>query len=219
MYKRQLPPGLSLNASTGAITGTPTTTGTSNFTVKVTDSTQPTALTATANLSITINGALTITTASVPNGSVGTQYNATVNASGGLQPYSWTITSGSLPPGLTSSTSNNSLNISGPPTTTGTYTFTAQVTDSENPTVSVSASFTIIVVNPAAAYTVSGTVTYSGSKTGWTYLELNTSNCNGCGSNLGTSISAATLTSGGAFTIHGVPPGTYTCLLYTSRCV
>jgi hypothetical protein len=209
-----LPPGLSLNASTGAITGTPTTTGTSNFTVKVTDSTQPTALTATANLSITINGALTITTASVPNGSVGTQYNATVNASGGLQPYSWTITSGSLPPGLTSSTSNNSLNISGPPTTTGTYTFTAQVTDSENPTVSVSASFTIIVVNPAAAYTVSGTVTYSGSKTGWTYLELNTSNCNGCGSNLGTSISAATLTSGGAFTIHGVPPGTYTLQAY-----
>src|SRR5258708_13419348 len=52
-----LPVGLSLNASTGAITGTPTTAGTSSFTVKATDSTTPTAQTATANLSITVNSA------------------------------------------------------------------------------------------------------------------------------------------------------------------
>ncbi len=49
-----LPAGLSLNATSGAITGTPSGTGSSNFTVKLTDSSTPTAQTVTANLSITV---------------------------------------------------------------------------------------------------------------------------------------------------------------------
>ena len=131
-FTGSLPPGLTLNASTGQISGTPTSTGTFSFTAKVTDSSGPTQ-SVTANLSITINGVLTITTTSVPNGSVGTQYNATVNAGGGLQPYNWSIISGSLPPGLNLNNNNNSLDINGQPNTTGTYPFTAQVTDNENP--------------------------------------------------------------------------------------
>jgi hypothetical protein len=206
-----LPAGLILNANTGAITGTPTGTGTTNFTVKVTDSTQPTATSATASLSITINAGLTITTTSVPNGSVGTSYNATVSAAGGLQPYNWSVISGSLPPGLSPSNNNNSLNISGTPTTTGPYTFTLQVTDSENTPVSVSNSYTIVITNQPVGYTVSGTVSYGGSKTGRVYLQLASNNCGGCNNNLGTSTS---LTSGGAFTIHGVQPGTYTLQSY-----
>jgi len=51
-----LPAGLTLNTSTGVISGTPTATGTSNFTVKATDSETP-AATATANLSIAVNAA------------------------------------------------------------------------------------------------------------------------------------------------------------------
>jgi hypothetical protein len=201
-----LPPNVTLNASTGQISGTPTSTGTFNFTAKVTDSSSPME-TATANLSITVNGTLTITTASVPNGSVSTQYNATVSAGGGIQPYSWNITSGSLPPGLNYGNNNNSLSISGQPTTTGSYPFTVQVTDNQGDT--ASQGYTIVIGTQPVGYTISGTVSYSGSKTGWTYLELSSSNCNGC-NNLGTSISEATLTSTGAFTIHGVTPGTYT---------
>jgi hypothetical protein len=203
-----LPAWASLNASTGAITGTPNVTGTSpNFTVKVTDSSSP-ANTATAVFSITVNGALTVTTTSIPNGSVGAPYNATVNASGGSQPYSWNISSGSLPPGLTPNNNNNSLNISGTPTTTGSYTFTVQVTDSQNDT--ASQQFTIVIGSQPTGYTVSGTVSYGGSKTGFVYLQLNGNNCGGCNNNLGTSISETTLTHGGAFTIHGVQAGTYT---------
>jgi hypothetical protein len=51
----RLTAGLTLSAQTGAITGTPTQTGTSTFTVRVTDATKPAAMTATANLSITVN--------------------------------------------------------------------------------------------------------------------------------------------------------------------
>ena len=211
-YTGNLPPGITLNTSTGQLTGTPTSVGTFNFTAKVTDSSSPTQ-TATANLSITINSALTITTTSVPDGSVGAQYNATVNAAGGLQPYNWSIISGSLPPGL-SLNNNNTLTINGQPTTTGTYNFTLQVTDNENTPVSVSNSYTIVIGTQPPGYTVSGNVGYSGSKTGWTYLQLTGNNNNCCGNNLGTSISEAVLTSGGAFIIHGVQPGTYTLQAY-----
>src|SRR5712691_11787459 len=65
-----LPSGLALNASTGAITGTPTAAGTSGITVKVTDSGNPTQ-SATSALSISVNAvapALVISTASLPNG-------------------------------------------------------------------------------------------------------------------------------------------------------
>jgi hypothetical protein len=59
----------------------------------------------------------------------------------------------------------------------------------------------------ALGYTVSGTVTYGGTKAGQVYLGLTSTNC---GSNTqGTSITDATLKAGGAFTIRGVPPGPY----------
>ena len=114
--------------------------------------------------------------------------------------------------GLNTGTNNNSLNISGTPTSTGTYPFTVQVTD--NIGEMTTQGYTIVINTQPVGYTVSGTVSYGGSQTGWTYLVLNSSNCTGCNNSQGTSISENILKAGGAFTIHGVQPGTYTLLAF-----
>jgi len=134
-----LPAGLSLVASTGAITGTPTTAGTSNFTAKVTDNV---AATATKALSIVINVVPSITTSSLPNGSVGVSYSQTMAATGGTTPYVWWISSGSLPAGLSLNTSTGA--ITGTPTAAGTSNFTARVTDTPGATATKALSIVIV---------------------------------------------------------------------------
>jgi hypothetical protein len=75
-------------------------------------------------------GSVTITTTTVPNGTVGTAYSAVVKASGGCTPYKWATVSGSLPTGITASPSKSttSLNLAGTPKGAATYSFTQQVT-------------------------------------------------------------------------------------------
>jgi len=141
-----LPAGLTLNASTGAITGSPTTAGTTNFTVMATDSTTPTAQTATKPLSIRVNSVLTVTTTTLPGGTVNSSYSATLASSGGATPITWSITAGSLPPGLTLNASTGV--ISGTPnTSTGSpFNFTVQAADSTSPTAqTATANLTITV--------------------------------------------------------------------------
>jgi hypothetical protein len=71
---------------------------------------------------------LSITTSSLPSGTVLSPYSQTVAAIGGVVPYSWSISGGSLPDGLNINGSTGE--ISGSPTKAGTFNFTAQVTDS-----------------------------------------------------------------------------------------
>jgi len=120
-----LPDGLGLDSSTGVISGTPTTDGTFPFTIRVTDSGGGTA---TADLSIIINTAPTISTTSVPDGGVGVAYSQTLAATDGTTPYAWSIASGTLPDGL--SLDSSSGVISGTPISPGTWNFTVQLTDS-----------------------------------------------------------------------------------------
>jgi prepilin-type N-terminal cleavage/methylation domain-containing protein len=117
-----LPPGLSLS-STGSISGTPTSDGTYNFAITVSDAE---GRVATRSFSITINpNDPSINTDVLHFGYVGTSYSASMAASGGDGSFTWSISAGSLPPGL--SLSDNT--ISGTPTTAGTYAFTVQITD------------------------------------------------------------------------------------------
>jgi hypothetical protein len=80
-----------------------------------------------------------IITTSLPNGTKGSNYSQTLSVSGGLAPYTWSVT-GSLPPGLLMSSSGV---ISGKLTTSGTFSFTVKVTDSLGNTATQSLSIKI----------------------------------------------------------------------------
>ncbi|HEY1497776.1 MAG TPA: Ig domain-containing protein, partial [Candidatus Solibacter sp.] len=98
-----LPAGLTLNSSTGVISGTPTSAVTAaSLSFKVTDSSSP-AQSASALLALTIAptpGPLTITTTSLNIGLLNTPYSQTLGVTGGTMPYSWKLLTGRLPGGL-----------------------------------------------------------------------------------------------------------------------
>ncbi len=142
----QLPAGLSFNASTGLITGTATTPGSYMVKAQAVDS-SAVPYTAVASGIITITAAVPNITplqlmGAPPSGTVGTIYVSQLVATGGVLPYQFSLASGSLPPGITLSTSTGLL--IGTPTTAGTYSFTAEVTDSQGDT--ATANFSIAIV-------------------------------------------------------------------------
>ena len=67
-----------------------------------------------------------VSTTTLPTGAQGSGYTATLAATGGAAPYSWTLASGALPTGLALSSSGQ---ITGTPTAAGTSTFTVRATD------------------------------------------------------------------------------------------
>ena len=87
--------------------------------------------------------ALSVTTVSLPYGTVGAAYTQALVATGGTTPYTWSRTSGSLPAGLTLSTAGV---ISGTPTTAANSSFTVQVKDK---TRTIATKALSIVVNAA----------------------------------------------------------------------
>src|SRR6185369_12210866 len=125
-----LPAGLTLNTTTGAITGTPLTAGPFSFTVSVTDSTPGVhATTTTSNCSITIAPpTITALCAAAMTGTVGVPYSSAITVTGGTAPYTFAIASGALPAGLTLDTTTGA--ITGTPLTAGPFSFTVSVTDS-----------------------------------------------------------------------------------------
>ncbi|HEX5413113.1 MAG TPA: Ig domain-containing protein, partial [Terriglobia bacterium] len=134
------PAGLSLDASTGVISGTPTSSGAATFTVQVTDS-APIPMSATQQLSIEIASRLVVTTTLLPNGFVNTAYSATLQASGGTAPLSWTIAAGNLPAGLSLNATTGI--ISGTPTASEKSTFTVKIADSSTQTATQQLSITV----------------------------------------------------------------------------
>ncbi|SER30994.1 DUF7927 domain-containing protein [Microlunatus flavus] len=118
-----LPAGLTLNTTTGLLSGTPTAAGTASFTVQVTDASGQSATRA-VNLVVAARPTLTFTPAS---GEVGVAYDQSPTLSGGTAPFTWSVTAGSLPPGVSLDPATGALR--GTPTTAGSYSVTVQVSD------------------------------------------------------------------------------------------
>ncbi|MEE1943797.1 putative Ig domain-containing protein [Pedobacter sp. KR3-3] len=136
-----LPPGLSFNPATREITGTPTQSGTFVVGVNVTDADGNTT---TTNYTVVVKDPLVLATTTLSDGTVGTSYPTQIllPATGGTTPYTYSVSN--LPPGLNFNPTTRE--ITGTPTTAGTYTLTLNASDADGKT--ATANYTIKVVDP-----------------------------------------------------------------------
>ncbi|UYV16554.1 putative Ig domain-containing protein [Porphyrobacter sp. ULC335] len=125
-----LPNGMTFNAASGTISGSPIQTGAFPVTITATD----TGATG-AGAPFTISGSYTlnvtaptivVTPGTLPNASSGTAYSARLAASGAVAPYSFSLTGGALPAGLTLSAEGD---LAGTPTASGTFALTVTARD------------------------------------------------------------------------------------------
>src|SRR5690349_24907997 len=162
--------GVAVNGASSSAYSTPATSSSDNgeqFTVVVSNSAG--SVTSSAAI-LTVNASippLQVTSSQLPGGTIGSAYSATLGASGGTSPYSWSVSSGTLPTGLSLSSSGA---ISGTPTVAGAFPFTVAVKDAAGGSASASLSINVVtaapptvsISNPANGATVSGTTTVSG---------------------------------------------------------
>ncbi|CAD7730939.1 hypothetical protein LMG31884_45510 [Xanthomonas hydrangeae] len=151
-----LPNGVVLDAATGGLSGTPTLSGTFNFTLTATDSTPSPAAQASRSYAVTIAAAtLVLAQPTLPPATRGSAYNQVLTASGGVAPYRYSIASGTLPAGLTLASDGT---LSGTPTTQGTSSFTIAVADAGNASATQAYSFTVSDAAPVAVADVAATM-------------------------------------------------------------
>ena len=97
-------------------------------------------------------GKVNIKTGSLPQARVGSEYSATLEATGGNQPYTWVISSGALPAGLALSAAGV---ISGITIASGSFDFTVQVIDANRDTDTQRLRLTVGAPPPVAVTTAS----------------------------------------------------------------
>ena len=116
------PPGLTLSPA-GVLSGTPTSTGTFQFIIQVTDSNNNVT---SFQYSVTINSLPSVSTMSpLPNGPIGVPYSQQIAATGGVPPYTFSMNNN--PPGITITPAGV---LNGTPTKAGTFDFNIGVIDS-----------------------------------------------------------------------------------------
>jgi uncharacterized protein YhjY with autotransporter beta-barrel domain len=165
------------------------------------DGTYLPAPTVTESFAIVVpGGAVSISTASLPQATAESAYSQTIVANGGASPYGFAVSAGSLPAGLTLSGAGV---LSGTPTVAGTFNFTVKVTDAATQT--ATQALTLVVQGPAitlgpsslpggiAGTAYSQTLTASGGQAPYTYA-----------------VSAGALQAGLSLTTAGVLSGTPT---------
>ncbi|MFA1797702.1 putative Ig domain-containing protein [Xanthomonas campestris pv. campestris] len=151
-----LPSGVVLDAATGTLSGTPTVSGTFNFTLTVTDSTPSPAAQANQSYTLSIAGATLVPSQpTLPPAVRGTPYSQVLTATGGVAPYTYSVASGTLPAGLT--LASNGV-LSGTPTAEGSTSFTIAVADAGNATATQAYTFTVSTAAPVAVADAAATM-------------------------------------------------------------
>ena len=145
-----LPAGLTLDASSGALSGTPTVVGTFPFTVTATDSL---GCNGSVAVSLVVNcPTITVNPAGLANATAGVAYGpVSLSTAGGFGTATWAVTAGALPAG-TSLAANGTL--SGTPTVVGPFSFTVTSTDANGCTGTRAYTLTVdcpvITMSPAS---------------------------------------------------------------------
>jgi outer membrane protein OmpA-like peptidoglycan-associated protein len=160
-----LPAGLALS-SAGVLSGTPTTEGTSTFTVTASNS-QGSATS--APVSITVSSKPVFTAFAAPDAIVDMPYRYTF-VTGGATAATISATAGTLPPGLAlaAGTTPGTAVLSGTPTTAGTFTSTLTATSSTGST----AQQVTIQVMAAAPMLGTAQLTVGAGRSGTTGLPM-----------------------------------------------
>ena len=170
------PAGLTLNPTTGTLTGTPTTAGPSTFTVQATNGIAPVAVTGSLTITISAAPAAPVFTAKTPpvTGTIGTPYTYTFAATGNPTP-TFIVSSGAVPAGLTLNPATGAL--TGTPTATGPSTFTVQATNGVAPNATTGTlTITIAAASAAPVFTAKTPPTTAVTGTPYTYTFAATGN-------------------------------------------
>lgn len=143
-HSGSFPPGLSIDAS-GTLSGTPSLMGSFSFELSATDAYGSVAR---APFSLVVSYSLPmVITTELPVAHVSRDYRFTLAATGGTPPYSWSKVEGALPEGLDLSSTGE---LSGAPSTAGTFSFIAEARDSRGQPAQRALSLTVV---PALAVT------------------------------------------------------------------
>ena len=102
-----------------------------------------------------------ITTASLPDATIGVAYSQTVQGQGGVTPYAWSLSAGALPAGLSLNAATGA--ITGTASVAGSFSFTVLLTDAEGATASMPLSISVDIFLTLSPTPVSLTATAGGT--------------------------------------------------------
>lgn len=194
--------GVLSGSTASSVIYTAPSTVTAALTVTITASAVKDNVSASVSITVPVNPSITTTAGALAAGVVGTPYNVTLGASGGISPYVWSVSSGNLPTGLTLSSSSGI--ISGTPMASGSYSFTIKATDSGVPTtLNASANFSI-AISGAGAIVFSTTTLPTGTVNSTYSASISASGGSGA---LSYAVTSGTLPNGIALSTTGALSG------------